>query len=353
MSWRLGLLAAAVVSAVALWTTGVVEAHALLQADSPTPGSGGTDLGALFSNPGKWATEVFNQALLSLGKSFMADTVGFLETLLGGSGNVISSTPPSLSYELGIVTALHDKLRAVANIALGGVTVWGAFNLIVNPHIRAPYHGALELVPRLVVGAVLVNSSLGWGRFTIDLSNEVCRWVGFSGVPGWDAVRGFDPGTLLVNVVIGVVYLVMGLLLEVQMLTRLALIDTLLIVAPLALVCWVLPQTTSWARLWFQTFFATVFVQVVQIVVLRLGGELIGSLIRQLPEITNKPFDTAGQMFSTLIFGLAVLQLARKVPRLMPGYPGGNETWGTLRAFASRQLFAAFSGGGHGRRPRR
>ena len=73
------------------------------------------------------------------------------------------------------------------------------------------------------------------------------------------------------NLIAMAVYLVMGLLLLGQMLMRLALLDALLVIAPLALLCWVLPQTYRWARLWFSTFFATVFVQSIQVLVLQLG----------------------------------------------------------------------------------
>jgi len=67
------------------------------------------------------------------------------------------------------------------------------------------------------------------------------------------------------------IYLVICLLLLGQMLMCLA----LLVVGPMALLCCVLPQTFSWARLLFSTFFATVFVQSVQVLVLHLGSELI------------------------------------------------------------------------------
>ena len=56
------------------------------------------------------------------------------------------------------------------------------------------------------------------------------------------------------------------------MLMRLALIDVLLVAAPLGLLCWVLPQTQGWARLWSSTFFTAVFTQFVQVLALKLGG---------------------------------------------------------------------------------
>ena len=51
--------------------------------------------------------------------------------------------------------------------------------------------------------------------------------------------------------------------------------EVLLVVSPLGLLCWVLPQTQSWARLWSSTFFGAVFTQFVQVLALKLGGSLL------------------------------------------------------------------------------
>ena len=115
----------------------------------------------------------------------------------------------------------------------------------------------------------------------------------------------------------------MGLLLLGQMLMRLALVDALLVIAPLALLCWVLPQTYSWARLWFSTFFATVFVQSIQVLVLQLGADLIQRLPSLLASVGSSPVDSGRVWLVTLLLGVAVLQLARKVPRLVSGHPVG------------------------------
>jgi hypothetical protein len=216
----------------------------------------------------------------------------------------------------------------------------------VQPHVRAPYHGALELVPRLAIGALLVNTSLSWGRFTIDLNNLVCQQIGPGVLPGWAAVSSADAGELLSNLIAIVVYLLVGVLLVTQMLMRLALVDALLIVAPLAMLCWVVPQTYGWARLWFQTFFSTIFVQVLQVVVLQLGSALVGDLARQMPAVLSNPLDGGRAWMSSLMLGVAVLQLARLAPRLVPGYPMGG--WPVPRDLGPRQLLATVSGGRFG-----
>ena len=300
------------------------------------PATAGTGLGDLLADPGKWATTMFNAALLSVGEKTTSDVVGFMGWLLG-NGNLISQTPPGLSYDSEPVRRMWASVREVANGGLGVVTVWAGVNLMIHPHIRAPYHGALELVPRVLLSGILINTSLGWGHFVIDLNNLLCQGLG-STMPAWNSVVQPDGGAALMNIIAMVIYLVMGLLLLGQMLMRLALLDALLVIAPLALLCWVLPQTYSWARLWFSTFFGTVFVQSIQVLVLQLGAALIQRLPSLLPAIGPDPVEKTRVWLMTLLLGVAVLQLARKVPRLMPGYPaggGGVSAIGSVRQMAS------------------
>ncbi|MDQ6671148.1 MAG: hypothetical protein M3069_10420 [Chloroflexota bacterium] len=316
------------------------------QAQTQPPGSG-TGLNDLLANPGEWASTMFNAALVGLGQKTIGDAVGFMGWLLG-SGNVISQTPPGLSYNSEVVNRLWGTTRFVANAGLAVATVWGGVNLMLSPHLRVPYHGALELVPRVLLSGILINTSLHWGHFVIDLNNALSQMLGSSSMPAWEVALRPAGGPVLLDLIAMAIYLVMGLLLLGQMLMRLALVDALLVIAPLALLCWVLPQTFGWARMWFSTFFATVFVQSIQVLVLQLGTELIQQLPALLPSIGSDPIGNGRVWLVTLLFGVAVLQLARKVPRLMPGYPGGGGVaasgLGSVRQITSLVRFAASHG---------
>ena len=143
-------------------------------------------------------------------------------------------------------------------------------------------------------------------------------------MPAWNTLEHQPPdGPVLLSLIAMAVYLVLGLLLLGQMLMRLALVDALLVIAPLALLGWVLPQTYAWARLWFSTFFGAVFVQTIQVLVLRLGADLIQSLLPMLGSIGSNPIAGAHAWLMTLLLGMAVLQLTRKIPRLVQGVPAG------------------------------
>jgi len=295
--------------------------HAQGAPGTPAPLPGFTEL---MSDPGKWLTDMFNAALVNLGKQTTSDMVDFMSWLLG-SGNVISQTPAGLSYDSGAVKSLWGTMRTVANAGLAVVTVWGGVNMMVHPHIRAPYHGALELLPRVVLSGIMVNSSLEWGRFVVDLNNALCQTIGATSMPAWTNLLAPPlAGAVLMNLIGMAIYLIMGLLLLGQMLMRLALLDGLLVIGPLALLCWVLPQTYSWARLWFSTFFGTVFVQSIQVLVLRLGADLIQRLPSTLPSVGADPIEQGRAWMATLLLGIAVLQVARKIPRLIPGLAIGG-----------------------------
>ena len=142
----------------------------------------------LLSDPAGWLIDMFNSAVLSMGQKTTGDVVGFMNWLLG-SGNVISQTPAALSYDNPAVGDLWGTMRTVANAGLAVVTVWGGVNLMIHPHIRAPYHGALELVPRVLLSGILINTSLDWGTFVIDLNNALCQTLGTAPFPPGAACR--------------------------------------------------------------------------------------------------------------------------------------------------------------------
>ncbi|MBV9544865.1 MAG: hypothetical protein JOY61_10850, partial [Chloroflexi bacterium] len=107
-----------------------------------------------------------------------------------------------------------------------------------------------------------------WCQLAIDVNNALCGAVGTQALQ--DLVRMAQ--TLDPSIVIALlIYLAMFLLLILQQLMRLALVDVLVVLAPLAALCWILPQTHGWARLWGSLFVGTVFAQFVQVLALALA----------------------------------------------------------------------------------
>jgi hypothetical protein len=296
---------------------------------APNPAGG---LHGLLPDPKAWAADVFNQVLIDLAKGISTALRDLVRGVLGSSLNFITQTPPAGSYGSPTVQTLWNAVRAAANAALALVALWGGFNVISREHLGVPYHDAMELVPRLVLGALLVNTSLWWAQFAIDANNGLCTLVGETSLPAWE--QSDHVSQLLVEVLAIVIYLVTSLLLLLQMLMRLALVDVLLVAAPLGLLCWVLPQTQGWARLWSGTFFGAVFTQFAQVLALKLGGSLITELTPMAPDAA----------LLSVLLGIAVLALTLKIPSLMRGHLGDG--LGFARYFVYQQAARVLGRGG-------
>ena len=106
---------------------------------------------------------------------------------------------------------------------------------------------------------------------------------------------------------------VMNLLLAGQMLLRLALLVLLMVLAPPAFLCWALPQTQGYARLWTSTFAATVFVQFFQVSALALGAMLIS--YTSTAHLLN-----LDRTVLALLISIAVLYLVLRIPGMLHVY---------------------------------
>lgn len=292
------------------------------------------DIGITLPDPRQWAADVFNQVLVNLLNGLAGALHAVVGAVLASPLNFITQTPPAGSYASPTVRGLWNVTRTIADAALALVAMVGGFNLIGKVHAGAAYHDVIELLPRLALGALLANTSLTWGQLAIDANNALCQAVGQASLPEWSNI---DVGTQLLVDVIGIlIYLVAGLLLLLQMLMRLALVDVLLVVSPLALVCWILPQTQGWARLWTSAFFGSVFTQFVQVLALTLGGSL-------LTEVTPMAPDAA---LLSVFLGVAVIALTLKIPSLLRTHVGDG--LGFVRFYVYRQGARALEGSGGG-----
>lgn len=284
------------------------------------PNSGGGGQGFL-PDPTRWAQDVFNQVLVSVAQGLTNAVGGVVNSVMHSSLNFISQTPPVGSYDSPTVVALWGTVRTIANLALVLVALWSGYTVMVREHVGAAYFGAAEVLPRLVLSALLVNTSLSWARLVIDANNALCSAVGNASLPAWQQVGAVSQA--LANVMAALVYVIAALLLLLQMLMRLALLDVLLVASPVALLCWALPQTQSWARLWSATFTGTVFVQFVQVLALKLGASLI----------TDTTLMPPSDILLTYFLGIAVVVLTLKLPGLMRGHLGDGLGFGRYLAY--------------------
>ena len=296
---------------------------------NPAPDRTG-GLGGLLPDPRQWAAEVFNQVIVWMLQGIASALRAVVGGVMSSSLNFITQTPPGGSYASPTVVALWQAVRGISNAGLVLVALWGGVTLIVHAQAGEPYHEAMELLPRLALGGLLVNTSLWWAQLAIDANNALCSAIGQTSLPAWERADGFSQA--LMDVIAGLIYLVTSLLLLLQMLMRLALIDVLIVVSPVGLLCWVLPQTQGWSRLWSHTFTATVFTQFVQVLTLKLGGSLLTELTPMAPSAA----------VLALFLGVAVLAMTLKVPGLMRAHVGDG--LGFARYFVYRQVSHGLEG---------
>jgi hypothetical protein len=278
------------------------------------------------------------------------ETPGLFQQVLGGllggivaalraalaaatSLNFLGQTPPDLSYRQPDVRRLWAAMRGVAMAALALVTLVGGYNVLVREHLGLRSDGAREVLARVLVGALLVNTSLWWASAAIDLENALCGLVGTAGFPGWDrlattaSVALWTPASLLAAVAV-LLYLAVCLLLAIQMLMRLVFVDVLLIVAPLGLLCRILPQTQRWSRWWSTAFISAIATQFLQVTALVLANNLLTAI----------GSGGAGDILGPFM-GLATLVLVLKLPGLVDHQL--SDGWGLLRGVLVGQAIRA------------
>ena len=331
----LGLVAMLLVAAGCLCTP---EA-ALAQTASPPPAAGQTQAGPpapapagppalpALPTPEELAKGVFTAILLTLLQEITSGLHDVIGAVMSSSVNVITQTPPAASYGSASVQQLWGSVRDVANAGLVLVAAWAGLDLMVREHIGSGYQDALEVFSRLGLGALLVNTSMGWSQLAIDANNLLCQLISLSNLPGWQQAAPDQP--LLIQALGLLVYLIVALLLLVGMFIRLALVDVLLVVAPLALLCWVLPQTQRWSSAWTTTFFGLVFAQFAQVVGLRLGDMFLHTV----------PVPTVDGQLASLILGIAAMAVTFRLPAIIGRF--GGDGLGLARFIMFRQVAQA------------
>ena len=132
-----------------------------------------------------------------------------------------------------------------------------------------------------------------------------------------------EAGSVGMAQILALLYLVYGffvLYVLVQMVLRLALIDILLALAPIALGLWILPHTAGWGRHWLRLFMTTVFQQAVQLIALAFGFGFLNEYA------AVAAFEPVQDLVWKLLMSLAFVYMATKVPSML-GNAGTFDAW--------------------------
>ncbi|MCY3505197.1 MAG: type IV secretion system protein [Acidimicrobiia bacterium] len=246
--------------------------------------------------------------------------------------DIFTGTPAGLTYDHEVVRQAWMAVWMITSGLLVVIVGWMGLSLIVGDHVGRAQAGWRELVPRLLLGLVAAAASLWWCALVIDVADAVSGFIAAElGVTAGDMLRStlqtllraVQVGSVGMALLLALIYLVYGffvLYLVVQMVLRLALIDILLALAPVALGLWILPHTAGWGRHWLRLFMTTVFQQAIQLVALALG---IGFL-NQYAAIGGA--DAMQDLAWKLLMSLAFIYLATRVPSML-GNAGTFDAW--------------------------
>ncbi len=246
--------------------------------------------------------------------------------------DILTGTPPGLTYDHELVFRAWTVVWAVTSAALAVILGWMGLSLIVSEHVGNSQIGWREMVPRLVLGLVAAASSFWWCALVIDVADAVSGFVAASlNVTPGDLLRApvetfltaVEAGSVGMAQVLALIYLVYGffvLYVIVQMVLRLALIDVLLALAPIALGLWILPHTAGWGRHWLRLFMTTVFQQAVQLIALALGF----GFLNEVAQIAA--FEPVQDLIWKLLMSLAFVYMATRVPSML-GNAGTFDAW--------------------------
>jgi hypothetical protein len=224
-------------------------------------------------------------------------------------GGVVWRLPPELSHQFGGVIQANATVVQLADAALAAIIALVGLGQLLGPQRWLPVLAPREVAPRLAVAVLVAHGSLAIGGWAIDLHNALLQAMTPTTLVGFDpgAWAQSGPGGLLM----GLLYALLGLLLALGGWLRLALVDVLLIAAPLLAVLWVLPLTAGWAE-WALGLFGNLLAgQWLQVLALWLGGQL---LLAPSPDLQT----AMGKSFAAV----AVLLVALRLPGLLPGPRG-------------------------------
>lgn len=242
--------------------------------------------------------------------------------------NIYTRTPPELTYAHPAVIELFGQMRIVALGTLAFLFVIAGF-----VHMAAPITGVQlplkQLVVRTAFALALSSTALMWGKLFVDLVNAldaVIMSASFGSII-LPFPHGFDP----VQWAAALFYAVVLFVLFLKLAMRIIWLLILLVIAPVALILYVVPQLAFVTSGWARQFFGNLFGQPLTLIVLRLGSAV---LVGHDPS----PWD--------YFIGGAVFLVALQMPVWFSLLALGSRHGGMMAAFNPSRLLPLLSGVG-------
>ena len=222
--------------------------------------------------------------------------------------NLVTTTPADWTYQQSTVTALQHAVLQMSNAMSWRWSSSGwASTSCCSPSSAAAIWRHARSCHVWCWASGLANSAPHWTALAIDLNNAACNQLLaassgsladlFSHTPTFD--KSWLTALLLVA------FLLVWAWLYLKMAGRMAMLMVLLVLAPAAQLCWILPQTRGMADRWQQKFWTTLFAQVVVTAALKLAWGFAGA--------------TGSSNPVSLLISLCLLFLAANSPELLAG----------------------------------
>jgi hypothetical protein len=206
-----------------------------------------------------------------------------INSLLKNPIDILYQTPASDTYQNATVIQLWNVLMDGVDAALACLVVIGGYNAIVAPYLGLRRSSIAAFLPQLILAFAAAHFSLTFLGMFIDLENTLCLAV--INAAGRDmlanAIMGLFQDMASGGLLLWLLVLVLAILvlcLAGQMIVRIGMVLVLIVLAGPALLCFGLPQTQRYGRLWMTMFTSTILVQFFQVTALALGGILLTSI---------------------------------------------------------------------------
>jgi len=239
------------------------------------------------------------------------------------------TTDPQATYANQAVVSTWQTMVIVANALLAIFVMTGGLQMMIGRATGTMYLPPQEFFPKLFAVALASNFSLLFGHVLIDINNGLCSLAQFDMAQFIATISpGNQNGQLVVMLLRVRIFVIVFLFTIFQLVGRLVILDLLLVLSPLWMLFWLLPQTKPYAEFPSRVFSVTVFEQSIQLIAFTLGAKFLASAA-----ITDP--------ITALIMGTGVMFTIGNIPRILSRlkmvYGGtGNGGMGTIIGMAVR-----------------
>lgn len=246
--------------------------------------------------------------------------------------NLLNNTLP---FDIGKLsenqdfTATMNRFRDLANIAFAVMFLIVIYSTIfADSFSPMSNYNVKKILPKLVLTAILVNISFYLCAVAADFTNIVGAGIkdfvapGDAGNYGVGMITGTMVGSIGIIIVLLLAWstaLIAVILFVVLLLARQIILAALVLVSPIALVLWLLPNTEKWFKKWFDLFLQLLVIY--PIIMLVWGVSMLTSTV------TTATFSAGGEIIGALITSLSFL-----IPLLVavPLLKGTSKIMGTI-----------------------